>query len=26
LNGDIRKFTTKSTILSLKQKIWLNFL
>ena len=22
LNGDIRKFTTKSTILSLKQKIW----
>jgi len=25
LNGDIRKFTTKSTIKSLKEKIWIEF-
>ena len=25
LNGDIKKFTTKSTIKSLKKKIWINF-
>ena len=26
LGGDIKKFTTRSTIKSLKQKIWKNFL
>jgi len=25
LNGDIKKFTTKSTIKSLKEKIWINY-
>ena len=25
LGGDIKKFTTKSTIKSLKQKIWINY-